>query len=315
MRRAIARVAFLGLAVVLGSGIAPAQQTSDTFRWIDFNSSQDDNIVAWVQRSLSASAKWTSIREIGVIYDAALVVTEDRSNPQAPPGSSQVTIWSASLTSHVLAPLVTGVNLRWFDPVRFADDDRDEWPVLYDNCRDCQPNTYFTALYYDLRSHTWSARWISGGHGIAVWNSNHSGADWTQVYALLSNGQGHSALYTWNHFEYPKPRGAEDYLYQYDIDPLNHLERSIAYADPTPPLETVEKKMAGMELDLCRAETAPQDLARGQESPICQDMLDKLNPRKPVTTPPANNRGQSAPPGGRRSAPVAPKAPPTKPPQ
>jgi hypothetical protein len=299
MRCALARISLCCLAALIAAGSLSAQQTSDTFRWADFHAAQDQNIVAWITRSLEAS-NWTAIREIGVIYDAAIVVTDDRTNPQSAPGAGNFTVWTASLTTHAITPLVTGVNLRWFDPVRFADDARDEWPVLYDSCRDCQPNTYFTAFYYDFRSHQFGARWITGGHGIPVWNVNHpNGTQWTQVYAVLSNGEGHMALYTWNHFDYPKPRPAEDYITRYDLDPFSHLERTVVYTQPTPHTDKMTRQLADFELKLCRADTAPQGLARGQDTPLCQNMLDQLTPRKPVTTPPANNRGQSAPPAAR----------------
>ena len=303
MRRVSPRIHFFYIAAIVLAAAAPAQQTSDTFRWIDFHSAADSNIVAWVERSLETNS-WTAIRELGVQYDAALVVTDDRSNPQAAPGAGTFTIWSASLTTHDISPLVTGVNLRWFDPIRFADDARDEWPVLYDSCRDCQPNTYFTTVFYDVRTHQWVARWINGGHGISVWNVNHpSGTQWTQVYAVLSNGEGHMALYTWNHFDYPKPRPAEDYINRYDLDPFSHLERTVVFTQPTPPTSAMAKQLSQFESQLCHADTAPAGLARGQDSQVCQDLLKSQAPRQPVTTPPANNRGQAAP-GGRKTPPT-----------
>lgn len=282
---------FLAAALVVATSL-PAQsapprqpQTSGTFRWIDFHSQPDQNIVIWVTRSLQV-ANWTAIREIGVEYDAALVITSDRTNPQAPPGSGVFTVWSVSLTSHVVAPLVTGVNLRWFQQVRFSDGTPEEWPVLYDNCRECSPNTYFTAFYYDLRSHTWGARWMSAGHGVPVWNTDHAGADWTQAYAVMAE-QGHVALYTWNHFDYPKPKPPEDFLSRYDLDPFTDLDR-IAAIGP--------KESAAVELEVCRAADTVQGLARGQDSPMCQKLLKERGTRQPVTTPPANNHGQAAPP-------------------
>ena len=301
MRRTLASIGLCSLIAALFCAIpARAQQTSADFRWIDFHSPEDQNIAVWLSRSLEA-ANWTSIHEIGVEYDAALVVTEQRANPQAAPGSGTFTVWTASLTTHEFAPLLTGVNLRWFDPVRFADDATNEWPVLYDNCRDCQPSTYFTAFYYDIRSHAWSARWISGDHGAPVWNASRpAGANWTQAYALLSNGEGHSTLYTWNHFDYPKPRPAQDYITRYDLDPFNHVERNAVTTAPTPPTPSVEKQLADYELRICRAETAPAGLARGQDTELCQNLLKARAPRQPVTTPPANNRGQAAPPRARR---------------
>lgn len=282
-------MAFCALAAALIPTLPlPAQQTSGTFRWIDFHAQQDQNIVTWVTRSLVV-AKWTNIREIGVVYDAALVVTTDRSNPQAIPGTGTFTVWSVSLTSHVVAPLVTGVNLHWFDRVRFSDGTQEEWPVLYDNCHECSPNTYFTAFYYDVRNHAWGARWISGGHGVAVWNAEHpGGVDWTQLYAIMSGGEGHVALYTWNHFDYGRQKPAEDFIYRYDLDPFSDLDRSVMLDG---------KQADGAKLNICRGDNAVQGLERGQDSPLCQQMLKLRGSRQPVTTPPANNQGRSLPPG------------------
>ena len=81
-RRLIAVATLLALALPLG-----AQQTSGTFRWIDFHDAKDQNIVVWVTRSLQVE-KWTAIREIGVLYDAALVVTTDRPTPNRRPATT-----------------------------------------------------------------------------------------------------------------------------------------------------------------------------------------------------------------------------------
>ena len=86
-RRASRRRVLMGAvlpmaALLLASLTAEAQQ--DPFRWMDFHASKDQDIVAWVTRSLLVS-DWTAIREIGVQYDAALVVTTKRARPDAPP--------------------------------------------------------------------------------------------------------------------------------------------------------------------------------------------------------------------------------------
>ena len=72
-------------------------------------------MVAWVTKSL-AVGDWTAIREIAVDYDAALVVTTNRTTPQSAPTADSFTIWTASLTDHTYAPLIRGVNLRWLPP-------------------------------------------------------------------------------------------------------------------------------------------------------------------------------------------------------
>src|SRR6202041_1827229 len=81
----------------------PAQQGPELYRWMDFHNEKDQDIVVWVTRSLSAE-KWTAVREIGVLYDAALVVTSLRSAPDSSPDQDVFTVWSISLTNHGITP-------------------------------------------------------------------------------------------------------------------------------------------------------------------------------------------------------------------
>jgi len=203
----------------------PAQQP-DPFRWMDFHAQKDQDVIVWVTRSLE-SEKWTAIREIGVEYDAALVVTTLRATPQSPANADTFTVWNVSLTSHVVAPLLTGVNLRWLDWMRFLDGAPPEPAVLYDNCSECAANTYFTAFYYDLPHHMWTARWMRGGQGVPVWTaSTPAGVAWTQVYAGLAEPNGREFISTWNHFDYGPQKPPNDFIYRYDLDPFSRLERT-----------------------------------------------------------------------------------------
>ena len=286
-RRLIGLIAVLALAVPIS-----AQQTSGTFRWIDFHDAKDQNIVAWVTRSLQVE-KWTAIREIGVVYDAALVVTTDRPAPQSPPSDDTFTIWNVSLTSHIVAPLLKGVNLRWFDWEHFADGAPEELTALYDNCHDCAASTYFTAFYYDIAHHMWAARWVRGGQGVLVWNAVQPSVQRHRVDAdLRRDGRPRRPrpAGTWNHFDYGKQRTPADTIFRYDVDPLSGLERTV---------ELTREDANAMELRLCRGKDTVQGLERGQDSAVCQQLLTAQPQRKPVTTPPANNRGQSAPPAVR----------------
>jgi hypothetical protein len=269
-----------------------AQQTSGAFRWIDFHSPQDQNIVIWVTRSLEID-QWTAIREIGVVYDAALVVTTDRATPQSPPGTDTFTVWNASLSSHVVAPLLKGVNLRWFDWEHFAPGQPEELTVLYDNCSNCAASTYFTAFYYDQPHHMWAARWIRGGQGALAWSAippSASGIVWTQVYAVLTSDENRVRLCTWNHLDFGKKRLPSDTIFCYDVDPISGLDRT---------LEVTGRDADAMKLSLCRGQNNVQGLERGQDSTLCEQLLHAQPERKPVTTPPANNQGRSAPPRSR----------------
>ncbi len=267
-----------------------AQQAPDNFRWIDFHSPKDQDTIVWVTRSLAVE-DWTAIREIAVDYDAALVVTSKRATPQSAATADSFNVWSASLTNHSIVPLVRGVNLRWLDWMRFADGAPEELAVLYDSCHDCAANTYFTAFHYDVSQHQWAARWIRGGQGAPVWSANTPpGIQWTQVYAGIAEPNGREFLATWSHFDYDNKKPSNDVVFRYDLDPFSGLERS---------LQLVGKDADDMELRLCRAQDAVPDLERGQDSPLCRQLVPPIPERKPVTTPPANNHGRSAPPKTR----------------
>jgi hypothetical protein len=292
MRVVFSRHLIFLIAAVLATVIpSRAQQAPDTFRWINFHSVKDQDIVAWVTRSLEPE-KWTAIREIGVEYDAALVVTTLRATPQSPANADIFTVWSASLTNHRLTPLLKGVNLRWLDWMRFAENAPREPGILYDDCSECDATTFFTAFHYDVSQHIWIPRWMRGGQAVPIWNAAApQGISLAQVYALLSEPNGLELMGTWSRFDYGNLKPAEDIVYRYDLDPWSGLERTQLLSD---------KEAEAMEQRLCRAQDAAPGLARGQASWLCQPELKPRLERKPVTTPPANNQGQSVPPGARR---------------
>jgi hypothetical protein len=289
MRGVLFRTFLAVVLLVSALTAAPLQAQQDSFRWMDFHSAKDQDIIVWATRSMDPE-KWTAIREIGVLYDAALVVTSQRANPQASPGADVFTIWSVSLTQHTAAtPLLKGVNLRWLDWMQFADSSTPELAILYDDCRECAATTYFTALHYDLSQHLWTARWIRGGQAVPVWSANApDGVQLTRVYAILSQPNGRQLIGTWNHFDYGKQKPSEDFVYRYDLDPLSGLERTQLLSG---------KDADAMKQRLCSVQGADAELARGQDSALCQDTVHARPQRRPVTTPPANNQGRSTPPG------------------
>ena len=274
------------LVFVLGRSLC-AQQ--DNFRWMDFHSQKDQDIIVWVTRSMDAE-KWTSIRDIGVLYDAALVVTTLRTSPQASPTSDTFNLWSASLTTHAITPLLKGVNLRWVDWMQFTDLGPAELGALYEDCSECAATTYFTALYYDRSQHIWNARWVRGGQAVPIWSGAPEGVAATRVYAILSGPNGRELVGTWNHFDYGKEKPAEDFVFRYDLDPISGLERTQLLTG---------KEADAMKQRLCSFQGTGA-VARGQDSPLCRQTVPIHAERKPTLTPPANNQGRSVPPGTRR---------------
>lgn len=271
--------------------IASPMQAQDTFRWMDFHSDKDQAVIVWVTRALSAE-RWTAIREIGVLYDAALVVTTTRASADASPAADTFNVWSVNLTNHAKTPLLTGVNLRWLDWLQFSASEPRELGVLYDDCGGCTTTTYFTSFHYDGREHIFVPRWMRGGRAVPLWTTAApEGVNLTQVYAVLPTPSGLQYLATWSHFDYGKEKPPEDYIFRYDIDPLSGLDRT----------ELLSNKDAdAMKQRVCGVQGTPDNLARGQDSALCQETLHPRAERKPVTSPPANNRGRSTPPGTPR---------------
>lgn len=255
---------FVVLVIVAWACAARAQQAPETFRWIDFHAASDQDIVTWVTRALEAE-KWTAIREIGVQYDAALVVTVNRATPQSPVSTDTFSVWSVSLTNKLVTPLVKGVNLRLLDWTLFATGRPRELAALFDDCRECNPTTSLTAFYYDIRSHGWSARWMRGAQAAPLAAAHPPvGVTVTSVYALLADADGHQMLATWSHFDYGKAKDPEDFLYEYDADPYSRLDRTQLIAN---------KPADALKLRLCRATDAVGDLKSGQDSDLCQELL------------------------------------------
>jgi hypothetical protein len=254
------------LLALLAASLAPAtpllaQQSPDNFHWIDFHAKPDQDTVVWVTRSLDPE-KWSAIREIGVEYDAALVVTTLRKTPQTPPALDSFSIWTASLTNHSITLLLTGTNLRLLDWMLFAVGRPRDLGALYDDCNECDASTFLTAFYYDVRSHNWAARWMRGNQAIPLSSANApQGVTSAQAYAVLADPNGHEVVGTWNHLDYGKAKAPEDYVYQYDVDPSNDLERTQVLSG---------KSAEAMKRRICVGSDAVTGLARGQDSPLCQ---------------------------------------------
>lgn len=264
MRSLIGGLTLAVAAFLTAASKLPAQQAPEDFRWIDFHSPKDQDVVVWVTRALETD-KWTAIREIGVEYDAALVVTALRPTPQSPVDSDTFSVWSVSLTNHSVTALLNGANLRLLDWMLFALGHSRELGALYDDCNQCDASTFFTASYYDVRQHGWAARWMRGQQAVPLTAAHApSGVTLTQVYAVLADPNGHELIGTWNHFDYGKEKPAEDYVYQFDVDPFSSLDRTAVLSG---------KEADAMKHRLCQSSGVVPAVARGQDSALCQQPI------------------------------------------
>lgn len=279
-------------ALVVCSVIVHAQDQASIFHWVDFHSEKDQPYVIWVERALAAD-KWTAIREIGVEYDAAMVMTTERAGPVESPANDAFTLWNVNLTNHARTVLLKGVNLRWLGWMQLREGEPRELAVLYDDCRDCAATTYFTTFEYDLRQHIFLPRWLRGGQAVPVWTSTApQGVKLMQVYAVMTEPNGLDLMGTWDHYDYGKQKDPDDYVYRYDVDPFSGLERALLLSG---------KDAEAMKQRICSADGETANRARGQDSALCQVMAGARPERHPVLTPPANNQGRSVPPGTRKS--------------
>jgi len=143
--------AMMTFAALHGVAQAPAPGL-DNFHWIDFRNDKDAPTVTWVTQALKAE-HWTAIREIGVQWDSAVVVTTERKDPQATPDTDAFTIWSVSLAKHDVQPLLHGVNLRLLNWTNFGGvyQRAPELAIAYNDCTGCDaPSLFFTTIYYNL---------------------------------------------------------------------------------------------------------------------------------------------------------------------
>lgn len=289
------------LALACGAGRLMAEPDLSNFHWVNFHDSADPKdaaTIAWVSLSLKAE-KWTEIREIGVLWDSALVFTSERASPQSSPVSDTFTVWSVSLSKKDVQPLLHGVSERILNFTTFGGpyQQSPELGLVYNDCSSCDgPSTFFTTLYYNFTAHAWRARWVRGDQAAVLSSAGTvDGVTRTQIYGLLTEPPGRDVLATWTHNDYGNAKPAEDIVFEYSVDPVSGAEE-------TQGLSGVHAE--AMELRLCRADPGQADpsladLAHGQDSQLCQDLIatkGKGKPtRRPTTTPPANNHGQAHP--------------------
>ena len=298
--------------LLVGRGSVQAQTPMEAFHWIDFHDPKDAPTVTWVNQEMKAE-KWSAIREIGVLWDSAVVITTLRESPQAMPASDVTTVWSVSLAKHEVQPLLHGVKLRILDTTSFGGAMMPEVAIVYDDCSGCDATTSFTTIHYSNPDHAWRARWMRGNQAAALWNTGSvEGVVRTQAYALITAPGGRDVLGTWTRFDYGKVKPAEDFLFEYSVDLSTGLDQTQGLS-----AKHAEEMMA----KICHpaspggdtpVETAQGELTRGQDSSLCQELPAAKTKarvgRRPTTTPPANNRGQSSPPPARGQVkPAAPK--------
>lgn len=275
----------VALLSVLPTASAWAQAPSD-FHWVDLE--KDDWNVGLIKKALQRE-HLTAIRDIGLIGDAALVFTADRAHPDGIPDNDTITVYSISLRALLPQKIVSGYRMSVIGWSKMIIDHRAELATTYVDCIQCEATTYFTTFYFDGKTDTWRARWMSNQHGVAL-SSSHVNEDYTiqPIYAMLTEQNGQDALVTWSHYQYSNSKKTDDYLYEYDVDPGTDLDRVQRFSG---------NEATSMKLRLCQVDPSWAYLHHGQDLPVCQALVQTANrpTRRIVTTPPKQNEGRSQP--------------------
>lgn len=261
---------------------APAE-----FHWV--NLEKDDWTIGTIRKALQ-SQQFTAIRDIGVLGDAALVFTSNRARPDAIPDTDVTTVYSVSLRTLFFQKIASGYQMHAVGWSNLVKDHRGELAVTYVDCLQCESSTFFTTFYFEGKSDTWQTRWMANQHGAPL-SAPKNAKDYSAqlVYAIVTSPTGQESLVTWTHYDYANPKRSEDFIYQYDVDPSSYLDRVLRLSG---------KETTDIKLQLCQADAAWAYLLHGQDSSVCQNLLqtNTRQSRHLVTTPPRQNEGRSLPP-------------------
>jgi hypothetical protein len=265
-------VSIVAMMLLLGTCCVESAsgQAMEGFSWTDLR--QDNERVAAVTKSLEGE-KFTALREIAVVGDAALVITSTRANPTAKPEQDQYAVYGLDLKAPDQKPdlLVTGTHLQIRDWLRFIREGDTELVATYDDCSDCRATTFLTSFYVDEKSKKWRARWPREVAGAPLFSATPENAGETdQAYALMVGEDGRAILVTWSHFQQKNGTKGEDYLFEYDVDPASGRERvRPIYGADAPPLK----------VRLCKAEGEALGIAAGQDTASCTQLVKAAAPR------------------------------------
>src|SRR5664279_835865 len=256
-------VLLLVLALTVGTKFSGAQvPVLDGFSWLDLKSDTDK--VAAVTKALETQ-KYTALREIAVVDDAALAITTTRDNPQAQPEFDHYIVYSVSLKDGSVQQLLAASRLRLLDWERFTRDGQSELLATYDDCTNCMATTFLTSFYIDPKTKLWNARWKREKSGAPLVAQNTGAGEQEHIYALLAGSDGRVVLATWQHYQ-QQNKGAQssDYLFEYLVDPFNGEEFSR-------PLLGNDAK--AMKFRLCQGGEQILGIAGGQNSSVCPLVL------------------------------------------
>jgi hypothetical protein len=204
-----------------------------------------------------------NVMKLPVPRDAhLLVITSERANPSALPENDTLSVYDVNQRQISATLLLRGPGLQLLGWLRLWREGSPELVATYNDCSECQRTTFFTALYIDMKTHQWRARWPRSTAGAPIFSEGQEANGSQQVYALLDDEAGRVVLGTWAHFS-GRGRADTDIVYAYRVE-------SYGTHEATQPLYGTQAR--ALEQQLCGGQGVVFGVADGQESALCHSL-------------------------------------------
>jgi hypothetical protein len=237
------------------------------FTWVNLET--DKATMSSVRHALHDQAI-TSIREVGVEEDYALVMTASRDTGAPTPDYDSWSVYSIELRTGKNHLLVFGYGIKLVDWIGPAND---ELAITYYDCWECEAATVFTTLRF-IKNSGWTARWPNKTQnwafpqpGAVVFSTDEgelNADEVDQVYAVVTQPGDTFAVGSWVRSPDPKTGKIEENVDRYSFDPKTGMDR-------------VEKLIGQAALNWERTICAPTNImvqpSMGQHSKACRGVL------------------------------------------
>jgi hypothetical protein len=241
-----------------------AAQIPPGFSWVNLES--DKTTMTAVRRQLH-DPTITSIREVGVKGDFALVMTASREGETIPDGD-RWTIYNVPLRTGDVQTLASGYEVKVQDWIG------SELAITYEDCFGCEPTMLFTTLRFKDNM-GWRARWPDKTQDTkypqpgAVVATTGVGDPYDddvvdQVFAVVMLPGNRFAAGNWTHSRNTQNEKVVDTVVRYSID-RNTQEDSVE--------RLVGQAALNWKRQICRPSNTVAIPSVGQDSKVCRNVL------------------------------------------
>jgi len=253
--------------------IAVAQMPTG-FSWVNMES--DKMTMIAVRRTLH-DPTITSIREVGLKGEFALVMTASREKDAPTPDYDRWTVYNVELQTNRAQVLISGYG------VKLQDWLGSELAITYYDCWECEAATLFTTLRFKDNT-GWQARWPNKTQDAnypqpgAVVKMTDVGYPYDddivdQVFAVVALPGHRFAVGSWSHSRNTKNGKTDDSIFRYSIEPITQQDRIE---------QLVGQAALNWERQICNPSNVLIQPSNGQDSEACRNVLRKQNSNRRI---------------------------------